>query len=222
MSRDVFPLTIEGFTTYIKTAYAKAQANLQLYMISPEKLVPVTPLYTDYIAKEALAANPETATQGNRLARDAAGDLLKTAWRHFLNESIRYNTSVPTADLLVFGIRPPDGIRTPAQVPEETGIVDVKRRGAFDYEATVLDEKTLKRKLPPHATGSYLYLFISKGGVLPERLDEYRKLDFSSNARHSVQFSPADVGKLASLYARYSNRHGKEGPAGPVISFLIN
>ncbi|MDR1456328.1 MAG: hypothetical protein LBJ01_11795 [Tannerella sp.] len=222
MSKDVFPWTIEGFTTYIKTAYAKAQANLQLYMISPEKLVPVTPLYEDYIAKEALAANPETATQGNRLARDVAGDALKTEWRHFLNESIRYNTSVPTADLLIFGIRPPDGIRTPVHAPEDTGIVDVKRRGAFDYEATVLDEKTLKRKLPSPATGSYLYLSVSEVGVLPERLDEYRKLDFSSNAHHNVQFSPADIGKQANLYVRYSNRHGKEGPAGPVVSFMIN
>jgi hypothetical protein len=147
---------------------------------------------------------------------------LEKAWRQFLNESIRFNTSVSTADKEVFGISPHDGIRTPAQAPTATGNIDAKRLGAFEYELTVIDEKTSKRKLPEHATGSYIYLTISKPGILPEDIDTYRKLNFSSNSHHVLRFSPSDLGKQANIYARYSNQHGQKGPAGPIETFLIN
>ncbi|MDR1198957.1 MAG: hypothetical protein LBK94_08130 [Prevotellaceae bacterium] len=222
MSKDAIPKTITGFTEYIKIAYQKASVNLGAYGISPAKFAVITTLYNDYIAKEALAANPDTATKGNREARDEAHDALEKAWRQFLNESIRFNTAVSTADKEVFGISPRDGIRTPPQAPTDTGIVNVKRLGAFEFEATVIDEKTSKRKLPEHATGSYIYLAISELGVLPEDIDAYRKLDFSSNARHELHFSPSDLGKQANVYVRYSNQHGKEGPVGPVETFFIN
>ncbi|MDR1114568.1 MAG: hypothetical protein LBL33_00145 [Tannerella sp.] len=222
MAKDVIPQTIAGFTEYIKIGYQKVSVNLNAYGISPAKLAVITPLYNDYIAKEALAANPDTATKGNRKARDEARDTLEKAWRQFLNESIRFNTSVGTADKAVFGISPRDGIRTPAQTPTDTGIVKVKRLGAFEYEATVIDEKTSKRKLPEHAAGSFIYLTVSEPGVLPENIEAYRKLDLSSNARHDLHFSPSELGKQANVYARYSNRHGKEGPAGPIETFLIN
>jgi hypothetical protein len=222
MKKSMFPRSIAEFTKYIKIAYQKALTNLSAYGIPPAKLDVVTPLYEDYIAKEALAANPETATKGNRDARNAARDALDPVWRHFLNESIRYNTLVSVADLEVFGITPRDDVRTPALTPTKTGILNVKRLGAYEYEVIVIDEETSKRKLPLHATGSYLYLAVSEAGTLPENLEDYRKLDFSSNTRHELNFSSADLGKQANLYARYSNQHGKEGPVGPVETFLIN
>jgi hypothetical protein len=222
MKKDVFPRSIAEFTTYMKIAYQKALTNLSAYGIPPAKLDVVTPLYEDYIAKEALAANPETATKGNRDARNAARDALDPAWRHFLNESIRYNTLISVADLEVFGITPRDNVRTPALTPTQKGLLIVKRLGAYEYEILVINEETSKRKLPPHATGSYLYLAISEIGTQPETLEDYRKLDFSSNTRHEVRFSSADLGKQANLYARYSNRHGKEGPIGQIETFIIN
>jgi hypothetical protein len=195
---------------------------LGAYGISPAKFAVITTLYNDYIAKETLAANPDTATKGNREARDEARDALEKAWRQFLNESIRFNTAVSTADKAVFGISPRDGIRTPPQAPTATGIVNVKRLGAFEFEAIVIDEKNSKRKLPEHATGSYIYLEISEPGILPEDISTYRKLDFSSNAHHVLHFSPSELGKQANVYVRYSNQHGKEGPVGPVETFFIN
>ncbi|MDR1129429.1 MAG: hypothetical protein LBK96_00415 [Prevotellaceae bacterium] len=222
MSKDSIPQTITGFKEYIEIAYQKASVNLSAYGISPEKFAVITVLYNNYIAKYELAANPDTATKGNREARDEAQDALEKAWRQFLNESIRFNTSVSTADREVFGISPRDGIRTPPQTPTDTGIVNVKRLGAFEFEATVIDEKTSKRKLPEHASGSYIYLAISEPGVIPEDIDAYRKLDFSSNAHHELHFSAAELGKQANVYARYSNQHGKEGPAGPIETFFIN
>jgi hypothetical protein len=222
MGKESIPKTITGFTEYIKIAYQKASVNLSAYGISPAKFAIVTPLYNDYIAKEALAANPETATKGNREARDEARDALEKAWRQFLNECIRFNTLVSTADKAVFGVSPRDGIRTPAQLPTAMGTVTVKRLGAFEYEIIVVEVKTSKRKLPEHAKGSYIYLSVSAPGVLPEDIDAYRRLEFSSGSRHQMRLSPSDLGKQANIYVRYANQHGQEGPAGQIETFIIN
>jgi hypothetical protein len=92
----------------------------------------------------------------------------------------------------------------------------------FEYEITVVNERTSKRKLPEHAAGSYIYMAVSEMGVIPEDTDAYRKLDFSSNARHRLRFNPSDLGRQANVYVRYASRGGKEGPAGPVETFFIN
>ncbi|MDR1223081.1 MAG: hypothetical protein LBL07_09445 [Tannerella sp.] len=222
MAKNFIPRVTAEFTAYIKISYQKALANLTAYGIPAAKFAVITLLYGDYMAKEALAANPETATKGNLDAHNEARDKLEKAWRQFLNECIRFNTSIGTADRAVFGISPRDGIRTPAQTPTATGSVTVKRLGTFEYEITVIDEKTSKRKLPEYAAGSYLYLSISEPGILPEAIDAYRKLDFSSGVRHKLRFSSSELARQANIYVRYANRHGKEGPAGPVETFLIH
>jgi hypothetical protein len=222
MSKGFIPNAITEFTMYIKNAYQKVLVNVSAYEISSSKLAPITILYNDYIAKEALAANPDTATKGNRAARNEARNRLEKAWRQFLNECIRFNSAVSTADKAVFGISPRDSIRTQQQPPKDTGITSVKRTGAFEYKAIVIDEKTSKRKLPENAAGSYLYLAISGPGILPENVDAYQKVEFSSGTSHKLIFSPSDLGRQANIYVRYSNRHGKEGPAGPVETFFIN
>jgi hypothetical protein len=222
MKQQGIPTTITGYAEYMKTAYRKASENLTAYGIDETKFAVITPLYNDYITKEALAANPETATKGNREARNEAQHTLDKAWRQFLNESIRYNSLIGTADKEVFGISPRDGIRTTELTPTQTGNIDVKRQGAFVYEAIVIDESTSKRKLPPHAAGCYLYLAISEPGIVPEDIDTYRKLNYSSTSHHELHFPSAELAKQANLYARYSNSHGQEGPPGPIVSFLIN
>jgi hypothetical protein len=88
-----------------------------------------------------------------------------------MDECIWFNTSVSIADKEVFGISPRDDIRTPVRTPTATGNVDAKRRGAFEYEAIVIDEATSKRKLPAYATGSYIYLPISEPDVLSEDIN---------------------------------------------------
>jgi hypothetical protein len=221
MPENLFPTTIAGFTEYIKIAYAKAQANLSKYGIADAKLTPVTPLYNTYVQAEAVAANPETATTGARRTRDEAGEALKKEWRKFLNENIRYNTAVPAADLEVFGIKERDTTRTPAGIPDVVPALAIKHVGVRRYEINVLDSATGKKKKPQYATGSYLYLAVTEVGEEPKHESEYRKLDFSSNCHHVVEFPLEQLAKQANIYARYSNAHGKEGPESIAEAVVI-
>ncbi|MDR3184487.1 MAG: hypothetical protein LBT49_03680 [Prevotellaceae bacterium] len=222
MGKNFIPASIAKFTEYIKIAYAKAQENLVVYGISPDKLAAVTPAYNRYIAAEALAADPDTATTGHRRERDDAKKVLDPLWRGFLNANIRYNELVPAADLEVFGIKRGDDIRTPAGVPEAIPMASLKRVGAFRFEAHVLDSATGKLKNPLHATGSYLYVAVTDLDKEPEHEDEFHKRDFSSNNKHVLEFRMEQKGKQANVYARYSNPHGKEGPEGPTEVIVIS
>jgi hypothetical protein len=200
----------------------KALENHSAYGIPHEAAAAMLPTFDRYIAAEALSADPDTATAGNRRERDTARDELTALWRAFINEYIRYNEHVPEADLEVFGIKRSDGTRTPARVPDETGVVTIKRVGAFRFEAQVLDSATGKSKNPKYATGSYLYVAVTELNTEPLHEDEFRKRDFASNNKHVLEFPREQVGKEAHIFARYSNPHGKEGPEGPTETIVIN
>jgi hypothetical protein len=222
MGKNFIPTSIAKFTEYIKIAFKKAKDNLAAYEITPDKLAVVEPAYNRYIAAEALAADPDTATTGHRRERDEAKKALDPLWRLFLNAHIRYNELVPAADLEVFGIKRSDHARTPAGVPDAIPMVSLNRVGAYRFEAHVLDSATGKPKNPLHATGSYLYVAITDLDKEPEHEDEFRKRDFSSNNKHVLEFHMEQRGKQASVYARYSNAHDKEGPEGPTEVIVIN
>ncbi|MDR2138048.1 MAG: hypothetical protein LBP50_00620 [Tannerella sp.] len=221
MADNLYPRTISGFTEYIKIAYAKAEANLNLYGVAPEKLTPVTPLYNTYVAAEAVAASPDTATAGARRARNIAHKALESAWRKFLKESIRYNSAVPAADLEVFGVKAHDTTRTPVGIPDKVPVMSIRHAGARRYEIKVLDSETGKKKKPQYAAGSYVYLAVTEVGGEPKHESEYRKLDFSSNCRHVIEFPLEQLAKQAHLYARYSNVHGREGPESIAETVII-
>ena len=221
MSNDFIPRTITGFTEYINIVYVKAQNNLSAYGINPDKFAPITPLYNTYIAKEAIAANPETATTGARRARDEARKALEPAWRMFLNENIRYNSAVSAEDLEVFGIKERDTTPTKTGIPDIVPALTIKQVGVRRYETEVLDSTTGKKKKPKYATGSYIYLAVTEPGKMPEHENEYRKLDFSSNCKHVLEFPIEQLAKQANVYARYSNAHGKEGPESLTETIII-
>jgi hypothetical protein len=221
MGKDYIPTSIAKYTEYIQIAYTKAQTNLTAYGISADALAPITPVLNRYIAAEALAANPDTATSGNRRERDAARSELTPLWREFINANIRYNKLVPDADLEVFGVKRTDDTRTPAGTPDAIATLLYNRVGMYRYEMRVVDSATGKFKKPLYATGSYIYVAVTELDKEPESDDDFRKGDFSSNNKHVIEFNMKQKGKLAHVYARYSNAHGKEGPKGPTESFVI-
>jgi hypothetical protein len=222
MGKNFIPASIAKFTEYIRIAIKKAMDNLSAYGIPPDALSGILPVFDRYTAAEALAADPDTATTGNRRERDVVKRELELLWRTFLNAHIRYNPQVSEADLEVFGIKRGDGTRTPAGVPDKIPMVTIKRVGAFRFEAHVLDSDTGKPKNPQYATGSYLYVAVTDINVEPLHEDEFHKRDFSSNNKHVLEFLREQTGKEAHIYARYSNAHGKEGPEGPTEAIVIN
>jgi hypothetical protein len=216
------PKSNSKFTEYFKVAFKKVQNNTAAYSIDPTKVEAIEPAYNRFIAAEALAADPDTATTGHRRERNDAKKELEHQWRRFLNANIRFNATVPEADLEVFGIKRGDSTRTPIGVPEAIPMLTLNRVGAFRFEAHVLDSATGKHKNPQHANGSYLYVAVTDLDKEPEREDEFRKRDLASDNKHVLEFTREQKGKQAHVYARYSNTRGNEGPKGATETVVIS
>jgi hypothetical protein len=220
MTSNFIPSGIAEFTEYIEDSAAKLETSKEIYEITPEEVAAIVKLVLAYTRAAGVAGNPATATTGARRARDEARAVLEPAWREFLNEHIRYNSKVPVADLEVFRIKRRDTERTPEGVPDAVPTMTTTRVGTGRYEVEVLDGKTGKKKRPAHAAGSVIYMALTAAGEIPHAAG-YRKMDFSSNCHHVLEFSLDDLGKQASFYARYVNAHGKEGPMGAVETVVI-
>jgi hypothetical protein len=219
--KTIIPVTISGFTEYIRIAYDTTQKNLNVYQINSADFAKITPLYTAFITQEALCANPATATKGNRDARNAAWKELEKQWRLFLNKEIRLNDNISIADKEIFGIFPRDTTPTAAGVPKETGIVTATPKGYCEYDVVVENAATGKKKHPADATGSNLYSAVAEVGQPAPARETFRFEGFSSNCHHEVRFPEAYAAKQAYLFARYTNPHGQEGPEGAIATFII-
>ena len=91
----------------------------------------------------------------------------------------------------------------------------------MNLRVEMMDSETGKKKKPQYAAGSYVYLAVTEVGQVPGHENDYRKLDFSSNCRHVIEFPVEQQAKQAHIYGRYSNSHGKEGPKGRVKTIII-
>jgi hypothetical protein len=221
MPENLFPTTNSGFTNYIKVAYNKALTSMTEYGISPDKLEVITPIYNTYIEKAETVANPDSATTGARRARDTVKLTLQSKWRIFLNENIRYNPAVPVADREVFGVRQRSSTRTPVGIPNIVPTIAVRRVGVRRFEIVIFNSDTGKKRKPQFAAGSFIYLAVTDVGQTPKHADEYRRMEFSSSCHHVLEFPLEQLARQAHIYARYSNRHGKEGPQGHTETVII-
>ncbi|MDR3245116.1 MAG: hypothetical protein LBT50_01635 [Prevotellaceae bacterium] len=219
--KTIIPRGYAAFAEFIVPAYQKAVATTLVYGISPEMIAAITPSYDAFIAAEAVATNPETATSAARKHRDHCRKTLESDWRNFLNECIRFNKLVGDVDLAVFGIIEVDSNPSTVGIPVATPSIVVNRLGAFSFEVRVLDSKTGKPKKPENANGSYLYVAVTEIGQQPAHVDDYRERDFSSDNKHVLEFMNEQVGKQAHVFARYSNAYGKEGPRGENAVIVI-
>jgi hypothetical protein len=215
----IIPRANAAFRIYIDVAYAKAQAGITAYDLPKTALDNVTPLYTHYVSTDTLADNPDTATVGVIRERNTAHKVLDTAWRGFLDQYIRYNEAVPERDWPDFGIEPQNP-PSPLGPPTKAANVGVKRTGLYQYEIRILQEGSNKFALPENAAGSFLFEAITDVGQTPE-ISDFRMINLSSNDRHYAEYPSQQIGRQVHVFACYVNSHGKEGPRGPIETFII-
>jgi hypothetical protein len=218
----MIPAGNAAFTEYADNCYDKLSVKLDDYGIPVAETDELHEAYDVFVVAEKKASNPDTATTGARRERDTAREKLTGLWRPFVNRFIRYNPLVPEADLEVFGIKKRDTTYTTAGIPDGIGVATSRRVGTCRFEVSVLDQTTGKKKHPQYATGSNLYVAVTEIGVKPTHDDQYQKKGFSSRSLHVIEFPLELVAKQANIYVRYSNRHGQEGPKGPVETLVIN
>jgi hypothetical protein len=220
--KTIIPRSVGGFADYIRRGYETAEQRMTAYGINPEELAKVKPLLDTFIGLESLCASPATATKANRDARNVAWKALERQWRVFLNREIRLNDLIGIAGREIFGILPHDSVRTAPKRPQNTGRITVVRTGQMQFDLTVTDVDTGKKKRPADAAGSNLYAAIAEVRDPAPQRSAFRFEGFSSKPRHTMIFTDENLARRVWVYVRYTNRHGQEGPEGPLASFIVN
>ncbi|MDR1698866.1 MAG: hypothetical protein LBR75_03465, partial [Prevotellaceae bacterium] len=125
MAGDYIPHTHAQFFTWQSDFYNRVNEKLNSFKIDAEKLKAVTAAKSKYELAYSRASNPEAANRADRVERDEREADYKSAIRLFVNENIRYNSSVSDYDRQYLGLTVADHTPTPATVPTTHPVIEV-------------------------------------------------------------------------------------------------
>ena len=218
MFKLTIPRATAKFTEYIKAAYEKVNSKLSNYKVDPDALKPVTNLYSDYIAAESKAADPEYATKGNRDTRRLLQTDLEKAWRDFLNANIRHNSRVSVADMAVMGFTPTQG-RSPVPVPTTRPTISVDFSKEQQHTIHFSDGELSTRAKPAGVHGAEIWAKI--GGEAPVVDSDFYFVIVDTASPHVITFNMSETGQKAYYRLRWVNKRGEAGPWSPMVSAVI-
>jgi len=171
--------------------------------------------HTAYLA----ASNPTTRTKGTVATKNIQKGLVTGVVRGYA-ATIRVNKGVSVELKIGLGLHVADGQPTPVPPPSTFPLLSINGigQGLQDLRAADQDSPT-KRAKPVGAAGMLLYRVV--GTAPTKEPTEAAFLAFVSKAAYTATFSPADNGKVATYFARWTNSKGEVGPWSPPASMPI-
>lgn len=165
-----------------------------------------------------LAVNPAGYTKPNRAALYVARASFLALARPLASQ-IQQDNAISDNDKLLIGIVPKNLNRTPTYVPQTAPVVGFLSAGVGVHTLTFADSLTPSSKLiPVGAVGIDLYVGI---GVAATPLADCSYFQRFARWPAVVTFQPADAGKVATYYARWTGRRGDTGPWSAVLTANI-
>ncbi|MDR1698863.1 MAG: hypothetical protein LBR75_03450, partial [Prevotellaceae bacterium] len=144
---DYIPLAHAHFFTWQTDFYNRVNEKLNSFKFDAEKLKAVTAAKSKYELAYSRASNPDAANRADRVERDEREADYKSAIRLFVNENIRYNSSVSDYDRQYLGLTVADTTPTPATIPATHPVIEVDFSETRVHTLHLRDEsKSGKRK----------------------------------------------------------------------------
>jgi hypothetical protein len=170
----------------------------------------ITAAYAAWHAAFLAAVNPSTRTRATvETKRSQKRSVLAVVRRYAA--TIRADQSVSGALKLGLGLHVPAAAPTPIPPPATVPVLAVAgmRQGIQEVRAT--DESTPgSRARPAGSAGMLLFRAVAGEAVTDPRRAEF--LAFTGKTEFSCAFPPADHGKVATYFARWTNAKGDMGP----------
>lgn len=170
----------------------------------------LTTAYTNWHTAYLAAVNPTTRTPATVATKNTQKAAVLTVVRGYA-ATIRANMAVSDALKIGLGLRVHDATPTPVPPPATAPRITFAgmRPGLQDIVAA--DETTpSKRAKPPGSAGLLLFRAIGPASVSDP--EQCRFLSFVTRAAFTSAFDPADNGKTATYFARWTNAKGEVGP----------
>lgn len=209
-------------------------ADLDTWLLNFKTLIAATPTNYGLVAADAtaitnafnswhtaflLASNPTTRTKGTVSTKNTQKANVLTVVRGYAN-TLRVNKGVSNELKIGLGLHVADSQPTPVPPPSTYPLLSISgiAQGLQDLRASDQDSPT-KRAKPVGAAGLLLYRAVSTAPISEPTAATF--LSFVSKAAYTATFTPADNGKVATYFARWTNSKGEVGPWGPPASMPI-
>jgi hypothetical protein len=207
---------LEAWLANFKTLIAASPTS---YGLVASDATAVTNAYNAWHTAYLAAVNPTTRTKLTVAAKNQQKAIVLGVVRGYA-ATIRANAAVSDSLKGGLGLHVRDTTPTPVPPPSTfpTLIITEPMRGLQDLNAH--DSTTPNKRAKPSGTAGIL-LFRAIGATAATDQAEADFLSFVSRTEFKATFDPADNGKTATYFARWTNSKGEVGPWGPAASMPI-
>jgi hypothetical protein len=207
---------MDNWLNNFKTLIAASPTS---YSLVASDATAITNAYNAWHSAYLLAINPTTRTKATVATKNTQKGIVLGVVRGYA-DTIRVNVAVSDALKIGLGLRVRDTVPTPVPPPATFPLLTITEpmRGMQDVRAA--DELTPnKRARPTGSAGLLLFRAVATEAVPSP--DDARFLSFVTRSEFQSNFDPADNGKTATYFARWTNAKGEVGPWSAPVSMPI-
>lgn len=201
-----------NFSTLITAAPAT-------YGLSAPDGVAIATAYNTFHTAYLAATNPSTRTQAAVETKNLQKANLLNVVRGYA-ATIRANRAVTNANKMNLGLHVRDTTPTPVPPPATRPVLAIGRMTQGSMEVRATDEATPNRRARPNGAAGLL-LYRAVGTTAVNDPSEATFLTFVGKPEALSTFAPADNGKVATYFARWTNSKGEVGPWSQSVSSSI-
>ncbi len=179
----------------------------------------ITNAYNAWHTAFLAATNPTTRTKGTVATKNVQKGIVLGVVRGYAN-TIRVNKAVSNELKIGLGLHVSDSQPSPVPPPSTYPIISISGMGQGLQDLRAADQNTpQKRAKPLGAAGLLLFRAVGTAPVSEPTAATF--LAFVSKDKFTSAFLPADNGKTATYFARWTNSKGEVGPWSPPASMPI-
>jgi hypothetical protein len=204
---------------WMQSFYAGLQANPGTYQVSSADLATIQSVVEAFAEAWAVCTHLPTRSPisvANKSVQRAAAEQVCRQYASL----IKYNAGISDIDKMAIGIRPVNPHRTSPTIPETSPLLAVIANTPGAQTLRYSDSMTPdSRGKPPGALQIQVFVAVQEQATTLETDGKFYGA-FTKNPI-GVIFDAADDGKMATYFARWSNRSGQTGPWSLPVSMRI-
>lgn len=219
MATDYIPSRDSDLDAWLNNFKTLIAANPTTYGLVAADGTAITNAFNAWHTAFLAATNPTTRTKGTVSTKNTQRGIVLGVVRGYA-ATIRVNKAVSNELKLGLGLHVADTQPTPVPPPATYPILSISKIGQGMQDLRAADQETPnKRAKPAGAAGLLLFRTVGEAPVSEPTGAQF--LSFVSQGKFTSNFTPADNGKTATYFARWTNSKGEMGPWSPPASMPI-
>jgi hypothetical protein len=218
-SRDYLPAKDAELQAWATNFSARLTATPVAFGLVAADAAGVAALVTGFNSTLAGAKGPNTRTPVAVALKDTTRRQLVVMIRSLVRR-IQATANVTASQKAELGITMRDEVMTPVPAPTTAPLVNLMDMLPRMHRIRLADAATPnKRARPDGVAGAEVYVFV--GATPPADLKDWQFKGLATRSEFEVAYEADDVGKQASIVARWVNRKGNRGPASAPITGTV-